>query len=66
VSDLALRLNFVLLLVSLFMQRRALERRLKQMWVMGHRWKPQSPHDCPNCQSGVQLHKLRSKADIRP
>ena len=71
VSDFALLLNFVLLLVILFIQRPALQRWFQQLWVTWQqhrprRWKPQSPRDCPHCQSGVKLQKLRSKADIRP
>jgi transposase-like protein/IS1 family transposase len=70
-SDLALLLNFMLLLVLIFMQRRALWRRFKQLWVTWQqhgprRWRPQSPHHCPHCQAGLKLHVLRSKADIRP
>jgi hypothetical protein len=70
-SDLALLLNFMLLLVLLFMQRRSLQRLVKQLWVTWqqhrpHRWKLQSPHNCPHCQSGVRPHVLRSKTEICP
>ncbi len=69
--DFSLLLNFILLLFILVFQRRTLQRWLKQLVVTWQqhrprRWKPQSPHDCPHCQRGVQLHKLRSKVDLRP
>ncbi len=69
--DVSLLLNVVLLLFILLFQRRTLQRWFKQWWVTWQqhrprRWKPQSPHDCPHCQSGLKLQVLRSKTDIRP
>lgn len=69
--DVSLLLNVILLFFIVFFQRRALQRVLKQLWVTGQqhrpcRWKPQSPHDCPHCKSGLRLQVLRSKSDIRP
>ncbi len=69
--DVSLLLNFILLLVMLFLQRRILQRWLKQLWVTWQqqrprRWKPQSPHDCPHCQAGLKLLVLRAKTDLRP
>jgi hypothetical protein len=69
--DVSLLLNVILLLSILLLQRRLLRRWLKQLAITWQqqrprRWKPQSPHDCPHCQSGLALHLLRCKNDIRP
>ncbi|MBK9745830.1 MAG: IS1 family transposase [Chloroflexi bacterium] len=71
VFDVSVVVNLLFLLLLLFLQRRSLQRLVKQLWVTWQqhhprRWKPQSPHDCPHCQTGLTLNILRPKNDIRP
>lgn len=70
-SDVSLWLNLLLLCLLVWLQRRFFQRVFQpvwQRWQQGRarRWKPQSPHACCHCQSGVHLSLVRSSADIRP
>ncbi len=63
--------NCILLVVVIWFQVRAIRRMMRHLWEtwQAHRprrWKPQSPHDCPHCQGGVELQLIRSKTDLRP
>lgn len=43
---------------------RKLHKQIKR--VLRRRWKPRSPHDCPECQSGLELAVVRSKTEVIP
>ena len=63
--------NCILLAVVLWFQVRAIRRMVRHLWETWQthrprRWKPQSPHDCPHCQGGVELQLIRTKTDLRP
>lgn len=69
--DVSSLLTLLLLLVLLWLHHRRWHRFFRILWTTWQlhrprRWKPQSPHDCPHCQSGVSLQVLRSKTDLRP
>ena len=70
-SDVSNLLNLLLLLALLWLHRRRLYRFFRNLWTTWQlhrprRWKPQSPHDCRHCQSGLSLQVVRSKTTIRP
>jgi len=56
------------LLFALWQSHRVIVRKLrkKSKRILPRRWKPRSPHDCPQCQSGLSLSLFPRKTNPTP